>query len=140
MTTVRTPNHWLVAVAAMMTLFAGCRTVNTVGPAGADPAPIADTRIITDPSLSQQASVVALYEDQTNTGLTRIAAEVYNRTRQLQRVQYRFEWFDAAGMPIDTPQTGWRDLVLAGKERSRIFTVAPEGRATDWRLKLIQKQ
>ncbi len=129
-----------LAAVLLLALLPACKTVNTVEPAaGPEPAPIADKRITTDSSLTNAAYPVNVYEDQTATGLRRIAIELYNKTSKVQRVQYQFEWFDDAGFPVSSPLSTWTDLTLAGKERKRFMTIAPTTKATDFRLKLIEK-
>lgn len=67
-------------------------------------------------------------------GLLHIQAEVINPTLDDQPLSYRFKWLDAAGFVLD--EEAWKPLLLHGKQRQYIKTVAPTPQAVDFRLEL----
>jgi len=136
-----TRSVWLPALAALL-LLPACQTVNTTERAqpGYERVYIDDARVTTDLSLKSSAGLVRLNETTLDTGFLKVQAELYNNTRERQRAHYQFEWFDAAGMRIDTALSSWQAVSLAGKESRFVNAVAPTQSATDFRLKLIEPE
>ena len=66
--------------------------------------------------------------------LLHIQAEVINPTLDDQPLSYRFRWLDAAGFVLD--EEAWKPLLLHGRQRQYINTVAPTPQAVDFRLEL----
>lgn len=50
--------------------------------------------------------------------------------------QYRFEWFDASGIEINSGSGSWKPLTLNGKESKTIQSVAPDPRGKEFKLKI----
>lgn len=132
---------WTLTLAALV-LLPACETVNTTERAepGYERVYIDDARVTTDDSLKKAAGLVRLNETTLDTGFLKVQAEVYNDTRERKIANYRFEWFDANGMMIDTALSNWRTVSLAGKESQFINAIAPTQTATDFRLKLIEPE
>lgn len=127
----------LFAVSAAAALSA-CSTVNTVerSHATANPAPVADKRIITDSSLNDSARVVGVISARAG-GLLKVQMQIMNTTSSPQQINYKFSWVDAGGMEIPSPMSVWQTLVLEGKESKFISAVAPSPNANDFTLKLF---
>ena len=85
-------------------VLAGCTTVNSVENADkqGQRQMVTDQRAITDASLGRKVSIVGVNQSMTPGGLLKVQVELQNRTRSLQRFNYRFEWFDANGMQVTT--------------------------------------
>ncbi|MBF0184738.1 MAG: YcfL family protein [Magnetococcales bacterium] len=66
--------------------------------------------------------------------LLHVQAEVINPTTQDQTVSYRFRWVDAAGFVLD--EEAWKPLLLHGRQRQFLRTVAPSPKAEDFRLEM----
>ncbi len=79
-------------------------------------------------------------EGTVGNGLTKIQAEIQNRTDNRQLVNYRFDWVDQNGIRIETPLSNWTAVSLAAKERKLLTAVAPTPDAADFRLSLIEKR
>lgn len=129
-------------VLTALTVLPACETVNTAERAepGYERVYIDDQRVTTDDSLKNAAGLVRLNETTLETGFLKVQAEVYNDTRERKRANYRFEWFDADGMLINTSLSSWKAISLAGKESQFITAVSPTKTATDFRLKLIEPE
>ncbi len=127
---------------AALVLLPACETVNTAERAepGYERVYIDDARVTTDNSLRNAAGLIRLNETTLDTGFLKVQAEVYNNTSERKEANYRFEWFDANGMLIDTALSNWRTISLAGKESQFINAIAPTQAATDFRLKLIEPE
>jgi uncharacterized protein YcfL len=129
----------LASVAALALLTACRTTVNTVEPAqpAGERQMIQDKRILTDRSLSRSVSIVGVNQGPTAGGLLQVQVEVLNTTRSVKRFNYRFEWFDEAGMQF-TSGTAYLPKLIEGKESVMLKSVAPNPRCRDFRLKLIE--
>ena len=66
--------------------------------------------------------------------LLNVQAEVTNTTVKDQQMSYRFRWLDAAGFVLD--EEAWKPLLLHGKQRQYIRTVAPTPQAVDFRIEM----
>jgi uncharacterized protein YcfL len=118
---------------------AGCATVNTVEPANptAQVDKVPDKRIITNDTLNEIAYVVEVDRAKAASGLPMVQVRLQNMKAGVKNVNYRFEWFDAHGISLDTdPQI--RSLSLEGGEMRDITDVAPSPDAADWRLLLYE--
>ena len=120
----------------------GCTTVNTVENADkqGQRQMVTDQRAITDASLGRKVSIVGVNQSMTPGGLLKVQVELENRTRSLQRFNYRFEWFDANGMQVTTVASALLPDQIEGKESKFIFGVAPNPNCKDFRVKFIEAQ
>lgn len=50
--------------------------------------------------------------------------------------QYRFDWYDAGGLEINSGAGSWKPLILYGRESKTIQAVAPDPRAKEFKLKI----
>ena len=125
----------------LLALF-GCTTVNTVENAQKEGQRqmVTDQRAITDASLGRKVSIVGVNQSMTPGGLLKVQVELQNRTRSLQRFNYRFEWFDANGMQVTTVASALLPDQIEGKESKFIFGVAPNPNCKDFRVKFIEAQ
>ena len=65
-------------------------------------------------------------------------SEVYNNSRNRQAFNYLWEWFDQAGMVVATPMTTGTTREIEGKDSIHITATAPNPRARDFKLRLIE--
>lgn len=56
----------------------------------------------------------------------------------MRSFNYRFEWFDANGVQVNTPTSTYLPRQIEGKESIFISAVAPTPSAKDFRLKLLE--
>lgn len=127
-----------LGLALTLNLLIGCTTPNTVEraePVGQRQM-VTDKRIITDASLNRAVRIVGVNE--TPGEFLKVQIELQNTTRSLKRFNYRFEWFDAQGMQVNTPTTTYIPRQIEGKESLFISAIAPTPTAKDFRLKLIE--
>lgn len=120
----------------------GCTTVNTVENADkqAQVMPVRDARIITDHSLNGIAKVVAIRQGAAASDLMRVDVDVLNNSVFQGRFNYKFEWFDEAGLLVDSPGNHWLPQIIEAKETITLIGVAPNSRAKDFKLKLIDSR
>lgn len=115
---------------------AACSTVNTTtaaGPANPD-GTVPFTQVITNGWLNAKTNIVKIRESTVNGDMKRVAVEVYNDRVTTQRFSYRFDWADAAGMPVRSATESIKSITIQAKETIPITTVAPSPQAVQWRL------
>jgi uncharacterized protein YcfL len=136
-TLVRIPKS-ILCLALGLGLLVGCTTVNTVEraePVGQRQL-VNDKRIVTDASLNRAVRIVAVNEIPGE--FLKVQIELQNTTRSLRSFNYRFEWFDANGMQVNSPTSVYIPRQIEGKENLFISTTAPAPTAKDFRVKLIE--
>ncbi|MDD5139916.1 MAG: YcfL family protein [Verrucomicrobiales bacterium] len=119
----------------------GCKTsVNSVENAQKEGQRqmVSDSRVITDGSLAKKVSIVGVNQTMTPGGLLKVQVELLNKTRSYQAFNYRFEWFDASGMQMNSLSTAVIGSTIEGKESKFISAVAPTSACKDFRLKLVE--
>ena len=126
--------------AASLLGLAGCTTVNTVENAQKEGQRqmVTDLRAVTDASLARKVSIVGVNQAMTPGGLLKVQVELLNRTRSLQRFNYRFEWFDANGMQVNNVISAVIPDQIEGKESKMISSIAPSPSCKDFRVKFIE--
>lgn len=68
--------------------------------------------------------------------IMRAQATLRSKDRDTLPFQYRFDWFDANGLEINSGAGSWKPLLLVGRETKTIQAVAPDPRAREFKLKL----
>lgn len=71
--------------------------------------------------------------------LMRAQATLRSKEKDTLPVQYRFEWYDAGGMEINSGAGSWKPLILYGREARTIQGVAPDPRAKEFILKIREQ-
>jgi len=123
-----------VLVVAMLTLGA-CRNRVMAPHAGeADPILLENyPRIVAQEGLGEYLAFAAPTVRPSGETPMRVTVPVRLRSDRESRVQYRFEFFEADGQPMqDAPQ--WRYMVLSSRAQHFMQGAALDTRAADWRL------
>lgn len=116
----------LFALAAAFVL-AGCKT-NT-----------ADRRISVDDQVGEKIAVVSVNTTITGGDLLKVQVELLNKTKNLQRFVYQFEWFDSYGMQNNNLSALMPDEIDGGQSKF-ISGVAPTPSCKDFRLRLMRSK
>ena len=66
-------------------------------------------------------------------GLMRIDIDIRNGRRTEQRIAYRFEWYEAHGMSLDTEEA-WKPVLLYPEDVITLRAVAPSSAVEDFVL------
>jgi uncharacterized protein YcfL len=130
----------LLCLAAFALVGGGCTSVNTyenAAPQG-QRQEVADSRVITDPTLAARACVVGVNAATAANGIMRLQVEVKNLTRRAQTFFYNIEWFDLNGMLVSTAGGGWTERQIMSKEILTIQATAPSIACKDFRMKLME--
>ncbi len=131
-----------IGLVVVLIAVAGCSTttVNSVENAQktGQRQMVTDERVITDSGLAHKVSIVGVNQSMTPGGLLKVQVELLNRTRSLQRFSYRFEWFDADGMQVNSVVSASVPDQIEGREDKFISCVAPKPECKDFRVKFIE--
>ena len=117
-----------------------CQSVNSVEraqPVGQRQM-VDDKRVITDGSLGRRIRILGVNESETPAGYLKVQAELLNSTRSRRSIQYMWEWYDLDGNQISSASAGYRTRVIEGGESVFLGNTAPNDRAKDFRLNLLE--
>lgn len=101
---------------------------------------IADSRILTDPSLGRRVYVIGLNDAFTEDGYRKVQITLYNRTRRMASFTYRVEWFDKEGMLIKSPMSNRTAYQIEGGQQLSIPVVATSPNAVDFRCTILESK
>jgi len=101
---------------------------------------IKDKRIETDPILSNQVQLVEIRKSIVQDDLLKIDVELVNGDVNPADFEYKFEWFDETGAPVDSPMSSYTSQHIEPAENISLVSIAPNGRCKDFRLKLQRSQ
>lgn len=62
----------------------------------------------------------------SDSGFNEVQVTVENTSRERQRIEYRYRWFDERGLEIAIGTSGWRSETLEGKEPRVLVGVGRE--------------
>ncbi len=68
--------------------------------------------------------------------IMRAQATLRSKDKDTLPFQYRFEWYDAGGLEINSGAGSWKPLILYGRENKTVQGVAPDPRAKEFKLKI----
>jgi len=68
--------------------------------------------------------------------IMRAQATLRSKDKDTLPFQYRFDWYDAGGLEINSGAGSWKPLILYGRESKTIQAVAPDPRAKEFKLKI----
>lgn len=133
----------LAGVAVAAGLMSGCggvvNSVQNAQPVGQRQM-VSDLRAVTDASLDKKVSVVGVNQAMTPGGVLQVQVELLNLTHSSKNFDYRFEWFDANGMKVDSVASAvLSDSIDAGEDKM-IQGVAPNPNCRDFRVKFYEAQ
>jgi uncharacterized protein YcfL len=138
-------HHLVIAFSVLGLGLVGCATPNTQNTVGRDKptytaAYIKDKRVETDPILSNQVHVVEIHQATVQDDLMKITVELVNGDSNPADFEYKFEWFDETGSPVDSPASSYTSQHIEPAENLSLTSIAPNGRCRDFRLKLQRSQ
>jgi uncharacterized protein YcfL len=119
-----------------------CDSINTVENEERvnQPTALKDKRIITDHFLKDYAKIISVNQATLPGDILKIQVVLENTSWFDQTFIWKFEWFDASGMIVETPLSTWQSRHLEARERTEITTVAPSPQCKDFRLKLQESK
>ena len=138
------------AIAAAMAVAAGCiNSVNTTENADKNMTPthIADARFVTDGFLRDRLALRNVRfspapggHQQVQVEATSLRVGFWDQTfgPDKYHIRYKFTWFDANGMAVDTVLSDWQDKWIRPGETVQFQSVAPSLACKDFRLNLME--
>ena len=128
----------LSAVCATAALLGGCASTSGIEATGKTAYSDEGARtlsqqvLINNSSLGSDLVVSALQSDRVG-DLMRAQATITSKTSDTLKLQYRFIWFTAAGIELNS-NSAWKPLLVYGKERKTVQGVAPDPRGASFML------
>ncbi|HTR40263.1 MAG TPA: YcfL family protein [Pseudomonadales bacterium] len=101
-------------------------------------ATTADRRIMTDEDFSKNIDVISVNTTTVGGDMLKAQVELLNKTKDIQRFNYRFEWFDAHGMQINNAMSALIPDQIDGSQSKFVSGVAPTPSCTDFRVRFIK--
>lgn len=119
-----------------------CNTANVVRPTGptVESGPVPYEQITSNGWLRSKANVTAARETTVSGNLRKVAVDVFSDQLTTQRFSYRFEWLDAAGMPVPSATAAMTSATIEPRMTITLTSVAPTPAATTWRLTLLDQR
>jgi uncharacterized protein YcfL len=94
-------------------------------------------RIVSNCWLNYKANVVGVREGTVSDNLKKVAVDVYSDQATTQRFNYKFEWFDAGGLPITSATATMTSVTIEPRQTLTLTAVAPAPNAAQWRLTFL---
>lgn len=124
----------LLLAAYVLTVSTGCRTTGNVG-GGASYSP-SPYLIVNDQVLASQVDLVGVNHEILDNGLMRAFVTLRSNRYRVLHLQYRFSWYDELGVEIDSQAQPYRKVSLQGRDAVSVHSVAPNPRATEFKVRL----
>ena len=96
-----------------------------------------DRRIMTDDEFNKNIAIVSVNTTTVGGDMLKAQVELLNKTKSIQRFNYRFEWFDSHGMQINNALSALIPDQIDGSQSKFISGVAPTPSCTDFRVRFI---
>lgn len=129
----------VLAVAGCVCAMQGCDTVKAPGAAKPDPLPSAAyPQIVAGEGLQGFIAYDAPKVSATKPMEVTVPVRALTETEDV-KVQYRFTFFDAAGVPLNE-NPDWRYIKLPSRNQRFLSGFAREQTAVDWRLEIRPAQ
>lgn len=130
-----------LALLAGLALLGGCANANLAQSGTARfGSNVPFERITRNGWLEYKANIIGVREGTVSDNIRRVAIDVYSDQANTQRFSYRFEWFDAGGMPVSAPASTFTSVVMQPKQTVTLTSVAPSPAATDWRVTFLDEK
>lgn len=118
----------------------GCKAVNSTERKDKqyEVSEIEAKKVVRDGYARDYAGVVDVRESRVNDGFMKVQVELVNNNLRPGNMNYKFEWFDEAGMIVNTG-TGWTGITIQTGEQISLAATAPNERCRDFRLKIERR-
>jgi uncharacterized protein YcfL len=127
-----------ILAAATCAALCACNTANTTQSGSARfGSNVHYERIVSNCWLNYKANVVGVREGTVNDNIKKVAVDVYSDQATTQRFNYKFEWFDGAGLPITSPTATMTSVTIEPRQTLTLTAVAPAPDAAQWRLTFL---
>ncbi len=69
-------------------------------------------------------------------GLLQVNLELESGRSRTYRLEYKFSWYDSAGMEVDSARSAWIPLYMNGREVKTIQGLAPNPSAKSFKIRI----
>ena len=97
---------------------------------------VKDRHVVTDPDLYNVATVLEVRQTTVQDDLLKVDVELENSSSSPADIDYKFEWQDGQGMPMEGPTSVWMSKHLQARETVSLVQTAPNPQCKDFRIKL----
>lgn len=101
---------------------------------------VPNRRIITDKATAGALQVRSINSVTLPSGLLKVQAELWNATKKTYQFSYRFIWLDNNAMVVETPAGTWIQKSIRNGDSAFIYSVAPNAKCKDFKLKIIERK
>jgi len=89
---------------------------------------------------SQPIKVNNLRDATAPNGFLLISVEFINISASPRTAFYQCEWYDENGMTVPTSLTQWSNIRLLGRDTRWVNFTAPNARAKDYKIRIVEKR
>ena len=89
---------------------------------------------------SQPIKVTNLIDRFAANGFREIGVDFTNTSSKPRTALHRVEWFDLDGMSVTTSTPNWSEIRLNGRDSRQLTFTAPNARAQDFKIRIIEKR
>lgn len=118
----------------LVNALAGCASNPSAVPSSGSSAHSNHPQIDVAGWLHDRDPIVAIEEGVVQGDMKRIAVDLVGDPKRSRTFGYRFEWFDAAGMPTGPAKTALTVVRIRSNERMTLTSIAPTPAAVRWKL------
>ncbi|MFC5078111.1 hypothetical protein VTH8203_00898 [Vibrio thalassae] len=123
--------RWVVSIGVLLALF-GCASNKT---SGIKIEGQTQAVLYGDAQMGKKFSIDDISTIDTN-GHARAVVRLSNTTSTDQIIQYRFYWYDAQGLEVNTKQAPWKRAILRGDETVTLSEVSVNPNGKEFRVQL----
>jgi hypothetical protein len=129
------------AILGLAAMLGACAPSNNIVTTRTTPSPnaIAVSQQLNDMVAATNLKLGEVRLSRTQGGVLKAEVELMNQTSYTQRMAYRFEWFDASGVRIDSMQSQLLVGSVAPGGVQTLTSVAPSEKASDFRLQMLRR-
>ena len=121
----------LISLASLLIVLSACSTTSVMEIDGnAD-----GTSVVNKKDSSVDAKVINVNIRKIN-DILQVSAQVESESSSPCNIEYKFFWFDSAGMPVDSSSTSWIPLYLNGRATAPVTGLAPNPAASTFKIQI----
>lgn len=101
-----------------------------------DGAPLLNTKVVYNSTALSRKVAIDEMTSSIAGDMLRAQVTMHSKAGDTINLQYKFEWFDLNGLPLNADSATWKPLLIYGKETKIIQGLAPDPRGREYKLLL----
>lgn len=97
-----------------------------------------DQRLLVHSNLNSGVLFESLIEDVNKDGFTEVQLSGRNISNNVQKIEYKVDWFDSRGMEVKSILTHWNKKTLVNNMPFQIHAVSPETNISSFRILITE--